>query len=494
MSSGAPKPDQRLARLKGFLGRRRELARAVELAGPGRLFLVGGFLRDLLLERIGEDREGTLDLDLAVESGALDLGRQWAEAAGARLVVLSEPEETVRLVWPDLSVDLASFRRPTLSADLAARDFTLNALALDLSSLLEDGPGPLPEVIDPTGGLADLAAGRLVPAGPGVMEDDPLRVLRGYRLSAELGLSLPPETRRAMSAAGPSLGRVAGERIGAELYRLLAARDSSPRIRLMAADGLLALVLPEVEGLRDVSQNRFHHLGGLEHTLLCLEMAEDLLHGSEPDWEGLGRTRTEDRRRVAVKLAALFHDAGKRETATIKADGRLSFPGHDKRSAELWLVAAGRLRLPRWLSRPVALLIKAHMRPLSLLRVPRPSPRALRRLVLSAEGFLEELGLLCLADSLATRGPEKDPQAEAKLLDLWEGLLKTRQTLQVQVQAPLVRGNELMEALGLDPGPLIGQLLEGIEELRLAGRIRTRAEALSWAADRVHPAGLKPDP
>ena len=187
-------------------------------------------------------------------------------------------------------------------------------------------------------------------------------------------------------------------------------------------------------------------------------------------------------------MAALFHDAGKKATAGTRPDGRLSFTGHDKLSAELWRTAAERLRAPRWLSRPVATLIKAHMRPLSLLQAPTQSHRALRRLVLAADGFLEELGLLCLADSLAAQGPERDPLAETKLLNLWQKLFATRRDLRRQAQAPLVKGDELMEALGLEPGPVIGQLLEGIEELRLAGKLQTKAQALAWAAGRIPPA------
>ena len=138
------------------------------------------------------------------------------------------------------------------------------------------------------------------------------------------------------------------------------------------------------------------------------------------------------------------------------------------------------MRFSRDTAKAVAVLILAHMRPLSLLLAPAVTPRAARRLVLAAEGRLPELGLVCLADSLATQGPEKAPDAEERLLGLWDLLLETRDRLAVQSREPLLRGDDLIRELNLSPGPMVGRLLAGVEEARLAGEINTREEAMDW--------------
>ena len=181
-----------------------------------------------------------------------------------------------------------------------------------------------------------------------------------------------------------------------------------------------------------------------------------------------------------VKLALLYHDTGKKDTAAPKPDGGISFLGHDSLSRDLWLKASMRLRFPRETAKAVGGLIRAHMRPLSLLLAPRVTPRAARRLILAAGGRLLELGLVCLADSLATQGPEKDPQAEDRLVELWALLLETESRLAVQAREPLLRGDDLVRELGLEPGPMIGRLLSGVEGARLAGELNTGEEALEW--------------
>ena len=447
------------------------LCLAAQEAGPGRVFLVGGLIRDLLA---GRSAAGRKDVDLAVSHGVMDLGRDLARKGRATMVVLSEEDGTVRLVGPGMEVDLTRFRAASLDEDLRARDFTVNAMALDLH-LAQKGELRL---VDPCGGLADLEQGLLRAAGPDSLAQDPLRVLRGYRLGAELGFSLEQATRDLIRESAPHLDRIAGERINAELTRLLQTPFSARWLRLMQEDGVLGAVFPEVAALEEVVQNRFHHLGGLDHTLEATAQAEQVLARGEPPWTR--EIASDEKRTLLVKLALLYHDTGKKDTSTPKPDGGIAFPGHDKLSRDLWLEAALRLRFSRDTAKAVAVLILAHMRPLSLLLAPAVTLRAARRLVLAAEGRLPELGLVCLADSLATQGPEKAPDAEERLLGLWDLLLETRDRLAVQSREPLLRGDDLIRELNLSPGPMVGRLLVGVEEARLAGEINTREEAMDW--------------
>jgi len=471
---------ERLQELKDSLAGLPLLEQACRLAGPDRLFLVGGVLRDALL---GRRPARPLEVDLALAGDSLGLSRELAGLSGASRVVLSESERTVRLVLPELILDLTSFRGPDLESDLRGRDFTVNALAVSLEGFLTGHSG----LIDPSGGLEDLQARRMRPAGPGVLAADPLRVLRGFRLAAQLGLNLPRTTRLALAAAAPGLKRVAGERLGQELSRLLLTPRAAGFVALMAEDKILGPLLPEVAGLAGVYQNRFHHLDALGHTISSLAEAESLL-AQGPGMAGRpdpAVVATQPERLLSLKLALLFHDTGKRERQRPRADGQLSFPGHEGASHRLWLEAGARLRLSRSLTAAAARLIKAHMRPFSLLVAPCLSPRALRRLILAVDGQLDELGLLCLADCLATRGPASDPAGAERLGGLWGRLIEVEVEMKRQAEAPLVRGDRLMAALGLAPGPLVGRLLAEIAEQRLAGRVGDEPAALDWAAGRL---------
>lgn len=462
------RPD--LTGLTDYLAARPEVTALARSVPRGRLYLVGGLIRDCLLGR----HPGS-DIDLTVAGSALELGREAADRLAARLVVLSERDDTVRLVRPDLSLDLTGFRRPDLTGDLRARDYTVNALAVDLSALAEGNP----RLIDPTGGLADLAARRLVPADSDVLTADPLRVLRAYRLAAELGLTIPPATVRAMAAAAPGLRRIAGERLSAELNRLLQTPDSAPWLTAMARDKLLGFVLPEVAALAGQPQNRYHHLNALGHTLAALTALEGLL-AEPPDWT-TGQ-ELDQPSALALKWAALYHDTGKPACHQPRPWGGTSFPGHNRESARLWNLAAQRLRLPNGLTRLAERLIEAHMRPLQILLADRITAKAVRRMIRAVDGRAVELGLLTLADSLATQGPQRAADFEERLNDLWQQVMDLGRAMDRQELEPLLKGDELMAELGLFSGPLVGRLLDEIAAARLAGEITDRAEALELAA------------
>ena len=212
-------------------------ARSVEV------YLVGGSVRELALGREAKD------LDLAVSAQTLELARDLADALGGTYVLLDETERTARVVWQEEILDLAEFRAPTLEGDLAGRDFTLNALAVDLKAVL--GPGP-PELIDPLGGLPDLTRGHLRMVAPKNFHDDPLRLLRAYRFAATHGFQITPETTAAIRRTAPEFSRVAAERVHQELFLLLTAPSAAPVLGAMEAVGLLSQVFPELDDMKGV--------------------------------------------------------------------------------------------------------------------------------------------------------------------------------------------------------------------------------------------------
>jgi poly(A) polymerase len=447
-------------------------ARSVEV------YLVGGSVRELALGRAAQD------LDLAVSAQTLELARELARALGGTYVLLDEAERTARVVWQGEILDLAEFRAPTLEGDLAGRDFTLNALAVDLKAIL--GPGP-PGLSDPGGGLADLARGRLRMVAEKNFHDDPLRLLRAYRFAATHGFQVTPKTAAAIRRAVPEFSRVAAERVHHELFLLLAAPSAAPALGEMEAVGLLDRVFPELDDMKGVEQNGYHHLDVYGHSLATLAAMEEVLAAPAAYFGEMAaevlRYAHQPPKTALLKLAALFHDIGKPRVQERRGQPeRYTFYYHEKVGLEIFSRVAARLRCSQAEIRTVTSLIQMHMRPFLLLPAFRErelSFRALGRLVRAARPELAGLFALAMADSLAGQGPLKPADSEAVLADLADAAyLFLKERLEPQERSPkLLSGHDLIR-LGLKPGPQFRQLLTAVEEAQWEGMVRTREEAL----------------
>jgi poly(A) polymerase len=242
-----------------------------------------------------------------------------------------------------------------------------------------------------------------------------------------------------------------------------------------------------------LAQNPFHHLDVLEHNLACLAALEELANDLPGRLASPSLARETaayldyESRRVRLKNAALFHDLGKPATRRDKELGWSSFHRHDLLGAELAQDAARRLGLGKAEAAGIARLVREHMRPFHLLGVFNRgllTPRALRRGLVAAGDDLAGLFLLGLADTMAGRGAERPPEAEERLLELWEhaALLRDRELALALQAPPLVNGRELMRALRLAPGPEVGRLLRLLRRAQLDGRIATPSQALDLAA------------
>lgn len=463
------------------LAGRRSLKLLGQLTGARSLqvYLVGGSVRELALGR------GVQDLDLAVSAHTLDLARDLAAALGGTYVLLDEGERTARVVWEGEILDLAEFRAPTLKADLKARDFTLNALAVALDAVL--GQAPL-ELIDPWGGLEDLAGGCLRMVAPENFRDDPLRLLRAYRFAATHGFQITPETSEAIRRYVSEFSRVAWERIHQELFTLLEAPRAVPVLVAMEAVGLLAQVFPELSAMKGVEQNGYHHLDVYGHSLAAAASLEEVLAAPAAYFGGFAdevvRYAQTRPKAVLLKLAALFHDVGKPEVQQRRSDpDRYTFYYHEKVGLEIFTRVAARLRCSLAEIKTVTSLIQLHMRPFLLLPAFRErelSFRALGRLVRAARPELPGLFALAMADSLAGQGPLKPADSEAVLADLAEAawqFLKERLEPQ-ELLSKLVTGHDLIR-LGLKPGPRFREILTAVEEAQWEGLVRTREDALA---------------
>jgi len=454
------------------------LLRAARAAAPeAALVVVGGTVRDALLGR------ADADVDLAVERGALAVAERIAARLDATAVVLDAERGAARVAAPGLQLDVSDFRAPTLAGDLAARDFTVNALAVDLTRLLAAGRAP---VVDPTGGLADLRARRLRPAGPAVLADDPLRVLRGVRLEATLGMRLTPAAVKAMRAAAPGLARVAAERVSDELRALLRVAATGRAMRRADAVGALAVVLPEVEPMRAAAQPAPHRFDVLEHSLRALEACDRVLtrlpalapfgeelaaHLAEPLGGGLTRAHV-------LKLAALLHDVSKPETRRL-VDGRVRFFEHDVIGAAHARAIGERLRLPGRAVGVLERLVRHHLRPMHLAQAGEITRRARLRFYRDLGPDTRDLLLLSLVDAAGVTGasPLAVWRRAALIRDLLGGWAEAETTA---AAPPLLRGEDVMARYGLPPGPAVGDLLGRAREAQDLGLVRTREEALAY--------------
>lgn len=473
----------------------------------GPVHLVGGCVRDLLLSR------PTKDLDVLVQADGARLARRLADHAGGAFVMLDAERDMGRAILTGsdgkpFEVDCASWRADNLAGDLQLRDFTINALAVPVAE------GGVP-VLDVTGGLEDLDRGLVRVTSSQALADDPLRGLRAVRLASELaakGFRLEGETAHLARQHAPDLIICASERIRDEMVRILAASQPGRWLRLMSDLGQLAVVLPEVEALRGVAQSPPHHWDVWEHTLAVMDRAawqDEWLAGTavvtDPADQHLAESLQHSRpllaahfshgesaarsRAMMLRWAALSHDWGKpaSQSTVPPSNGgpaRIQFLGHETISAELAALALRRLRFNDAEVRRVAKIVAGHMRPLHLAQSEVLTRRAVFRYYRSLEDAGVDVAWLSLADFRAAAGPEVDESAWLQLLVVVRRLLedyfqRPRQAVRPQ---PIVDGRDLMQALSLPSGRLIGWLLDEIAEAQAAGEIETSQEALEYAS------------
>lgn len=470
------------------------------------VYLVGGAVRDAFLGR------PAYDLDFVLKRDAVTLAFAVGDELHAAAYVLDRERDIGRVVVGSHAVlDFARFRGVDLEADLRARDFTINAMAVQAAnySLLD------PEtVIDPTGGLADLDAGVVRLAYENAINDDPLRALRAVRLAWSLGFQISTETAAAARQGAPRLAEISAERLRDELLKIIQGPAPHNALQTMADLNLLSATLPALEMLRDVQQSAPHHEPVLAHTLSVLQrllqVEKSLAEDDDPQRDPISSLReilhshkTALRehlsrpvdgmldRRATLRLGALYHDIGKGATASVEEDDRIRFLGHDKEGAGISARRLRDLRLSNDAVSRVRTIVEGHMRPLHLMQAftehNRLSRRAVYRFFRDTGDAGVDIVLLSLADHLATyNGPGPDKQWRALQAVVQRLLMHYFEKYDETVSPePLLNGSELIAALDLKPGPQIGRLLRLIKEAQAVGAIATKEEALEFARERL---------
>lgn len=467
------------------------------------VYLVGGAVRDMLMQNAGRD------FDFVVSGDALQLARRTADAIGAAFYVMDAERQTARLIYHTGDgqrwfLDFSSLRGATIQEDLEGRDFTINAIAISLEDINR--------VIDPLHGAQAIRDRSLEMCSPQSFVDDPLRVLRAVRLSADFGFHMTPATISALKAAIPHLQRVSMERKRDELFRILESRQAAAGLRTGFTLGVFDSLLPEVVALKGEQQAAPHIYDVFDHTLAFLDAfvkLYDLL--VEPFVEGkgsnliygmalmeIGRFRDELARHFSQRLnpnrslfglamlAGLLHDSAKPITRTIDEAGRMHFYDHDNLGAQSAERRGQELALSTDEVERLILLVRHHMR---IHHLVKSSDELSRRNIYRYYRDLGEAGvemvLFSLADKLATYGVtitpavwEKELHFGRQLLDAWfahkESYIRP---------ARLVSGSDLIEAFQVKPGPRLGELLEAIREAQAIGEVSTREEALHFAEE-----------
>jgi len=455
-------------------------------------WIVGGSLRDELLGR------PVRDVDVAVAGDPARAAQALAEQVRGPVFRLSEAFGAWRVIdrRAERVYDFAPLQGETIESDLRKRDFTINAMAraIELDALgATEGEavgGGAALLIDPLGGRADLDSRTLRVLGPEAYESDPLRTLRLARFAAELGFAPDPETERLTQAAAPRVTDAAGERVFGEVRRLLIADGALAGLELTDRLGVLDAVMPELTALHGVDQSDYHHLDVYDHTLEVLgqqievETRLDELFGADATRlrgvlaEPLGDELT---RGEALRFGALVHDIGKPATRDVRADGRITFMGHDALGERMVHALCRRLRTSERFARFLAGLTRHHL-VLGFLVHERPLDRAqVYRYLRRTAPLGVEVTLLSCADRLATRGRRAD-EATAVHLELAAALMTA--ALDWREHGPPrvpVRGDELAEELGIEPGPELGRLLGELEEAAYVGDAGTREQAIALA-------------
>lgn len=475
----------------------------------------GGFVRDVLLGL------PVYDIDISVSGDSLTLGPTLAEALGGTYFSLQEERGHSRVLLPDsqihaakpvfakqtprLLIDLMPLKAPDIEADLRLRDYTIDALAAPLSELARGEA----QIIDPTGGLADLEARLVRMTGERRYVEDSLRLLRGPRIANQLLFQIEPDTANAIRRNAAAIATAAAERQRDELVRIFSSERAGAGVRLLDELGLFTVLLPEMEPARGVEQPSNHHYYDvLGHSFAAVDALDMLLSEERPDsspqreiweelWDGLAwcvglrdyfreETSPGTTRGAILKFCALLHDMAKPQTKSIDANGRMRFFGHSDLGAEMATRLMQRLRFPtREISR-VAAMIDAHLRPLQLGQQGDPSRRAIYRFFRDTKGAGIDTLFLAMADHLGSVGPRVSVEGFRAHVALTGYILHVRfSEEQVISPAHLIDGDDVMAALGIEQSEVIGDLLEAVREAQAGGEVATKEQALKLAREKL---------
>lgn len=431
----------------------------LKLAGNKEIFLVGGSIRDLLLNK------ESLDFDFAVPLNGVNFAKKVAEELHSAFIPLDLDNDEARVVYrKSLIMDFKGYKKDIIE-DLKERDFTINAIALPLKEVLKWKA----KFIDPFNGISHLKRRVLKPVTKEIFNKDPLRLLRAFRFSCELDLEISPQVYDLMKNV--SLKNIAKERIGYEFMRILQTASSYPVVKKLAQLEILQELFPPAERF-------FADKEIFDHSMLVLLYTEEILENKRPFETLKPYIESLDlRKKALIKLASLFHDVAKPDTKVV-IKGEHHFYGHDVKGARLTQkMVKEYLRLPKRETESIKNMIARHMHLHLLATGPELTERAIRRFLRLTQDDLIGVLVIDFADGLGTAGRVRHlEEVTKKILEIKEHDEKLKKFKR------LITGYDLID-MGLKPGPLFKVILEEIEELQLEGKLKTKEEAIQYIKD-----------
>ncbi|MCX7704772.1 MAG: CCA tRNA nucleotidyltransferase [bacterium] len=420
-------------------------------------YLVGGYLRDKFLRRKNHD------IDIMLESDALKFAKGFAKEFGYPTPIFYGRFGTAMIELGKNKIEFATARKEsydedsrkpyvtsaTVIEDLARRDFTINAIAMDLMSK---------KIIDPFDGKKDIKLKIIrTPVDPEkTFFDDPLRILRGIRFATILGFDIEDKTKKAMKNNAKRLQIVSQERIADEIMKILMAKKPSQGFYLLEETETLKLILPEIANLRE--KNTKHPCKELfDHTLQVLDNAASLT------------------RNHAIRVAALLHDIGKPRTLKVN-NGKVSFHRHEIVGANMSLKVCERLKISQKEAEIIYNLIKYHLRP-HLLAKENPTDNALARFIREIGTNMKGLFIIAQAD-ITSKNEKKVKLAREKILSLYERIRMLNKKMKLAKFKLAISGFDIMDILKIKPGKQVGLVKKKLEEMVINGNLQNKKREL----------------
>ena len=442
-----------ILKLAGELGEKHNL----------KVFVVGGFVRDLFLNR------KSIEVDLMIEGDGINFSRLLADELGVKKIVPFKEFGTAKIPYPKMEIEVASARleeydkssrKPTevkytdIFGDLKRRDFTINAMAVDLR------PKTFGDLYDPYNGIADLKAKRLItPLDPdGTFSEDPLRMMRAAVFASRFNLDIDTECLNSMQKQASRIPIVSWERITAELIKILETDVPSIGLIILQQTGLMKYIFPEIDIMYGMEQPKeWHHKDIFFHTMQVVDNTAKLSNKME------------------LRFAALMHDIGKPKTRRIHKIKGFTFHGHDDLGSRMMQKISKRMKLSNDLRDYLSKMIVLHLRPIALAKE-GVSDSAVRRLMVASGEETDDLLTLCRADITS-----KNPERVKRYMGNFERVEKFMQDVVERdkfkaFQSP-VRGDEIMKICSITEGKTVGIIKTAIEEAILDGKIDNTYEA-----------------
>lgn len=441
---------------------------------PG-AYIVGGAIRDLLRGR------SPVDYDVAVVGNPSEFARQLAASTEGHLVEIGKSGQSImRVITAETMIDISRIKGASIQEDLHARDFSINAMAYDLHA---------DQLIDPLGGQQDLTNRTIRMVSNDIFKQDPVRLLRAFRIAAVLRFDIDPHTRSAIEKDAALIHQSAGERVREELFKMFHSTQSQPYLCQLADTGLLFTTLPELARLKECRQNRYHQFDAFAHTLQAYFHLEHLLD-RDPDQslltvKGVPLAQRLNKSRVPLlKFAILLHDIGKPVVQTTDRDGSIHFYGHERQSAFMAEAICRRLKCATRDTDSISFLVRHHTRPLFLFKAfntPKDvaPTRAVTRFFIKCTAYVPDLLICATADML---GKKEVPDDRSRAFMRFSNQLLTKYETDFKLKKSkpaLLTGRDLIHEFGLQPSPQFKKILDRVEEERLLRSAMSRQEALA---------------